>query len=121
MSAIRVAAISGKGRGLVAKRDIPPDTVLERAPAAVLTAEECDTIDLTPLKDFWFRHPTDPDRGCIVFGLLSVANHSEAPNCRVDWVHDQHVGWCAMLVTLVAIPEGAELTHRYRATWFEVV
>ena len=120
-SDIRIAAIAGKGRGVVAGRAILAGTRVAADVAVELAGADCDRLEATALGDFYFAHPDDPERGCLVFGPLSFVNHAELPNARVVWRQAPGIGWVAELHTLRDIPAGEELTHRYRCgPWFPV-
>lgn len=111
----------GRGRGLFATGPIAAGEVLERCCAIELTSEQCDRLeDLLPLGDHYFRHPADPERGLLLLGLVSLVNHSDAPNAEVRFAHDDALGWTAELAALRALAPGEEILHRYRCPpWFE--
>lgn len=114
------AASPGRGRGLFAIAAIAPGEIIERACTIPLTSEQCDRLEnILPLGDYYFRHPADPEQGLILLGCVSLVNHSAAPNADVQFVHSADLGWIAELVCLRAIPEGEEITYRYRCEpWF---
>lgn len=111
----------GKGRGLAAAVALRPGEVIDAAPVVELNGRDCEVLEGTALGDYYFLHPADPERGCLVLGALSLVNHADAPNCTVEWEMDPAAGWIARLVAAKEIPAGLELTHRYRCPpWFPV-
>jgi len=112
----------GRGRGLFAAAHIAENEVIERCCSIPLSSPQCDALEgILPLGDYYFRHPANPDEGLLLLGLISLANHSEAPNARVSFVESGGVGWIAELTALRAIGPGEEITHRYRCDpWFEI-
>jgi SET domain-containing protein len=111
-----------RGRGLFATAPLAAGDLLERACTIPLSSEQCDALEgILPLGDYYFRHPENGEEGLLLLGLISLANHSEAPNAMVRYVHSEGIGWIAELIALRAIREGEEITHRYRcAPWFNV-
>jgi len=114
---VKLVPVSGKGRGVVARRRIPKGTLIEAAP--VIRMKKADRLDRsTVLSNYPFEWPEPPYVQAFVLGWIALLNHSDAPNCRseVD-VNDQVIRcWAA-----VDIPKDAELTHDYGIEpWFKV-
>lgn len=112
----------GRGRGVFAVAPIEAGELIERVCAAEIPPEQCTALDrMQPIGDYYFQHPENPDAGLMLFGLVSLSNHSDDPNAEVRRVFTPDLGWTAELVALKPIPEGAEVTHKYRCPpWFEV-
>ena len=125
---LRVIFVEGRGRGVVAERDLSAGELIERAP--VLIIPECDrgTIDETNVGNYifmWEHDHTGEDlytgsgRAAVVLGYASLVNHSTIPNCdTVRYIealaHD--------LIALRPIALGEELTIDYGMTlWFTPV
>lgn len=116
----RLDLIPGKGRGVLAQRAFMPGDLIETAPTVELSVPDCQTLETTPLGDYYFAHPENIDAGCLIFGLTSFLNHSDAPNAQIEWRHDE-TGWRIDLYAIAEIPEGAEITRTYVcAPWFDV-
>lgn len=120
--AVRVAAMSGKGRGLVAARPIRAGALIEASPTVAFAGAACDQVEAGPLGDYYFAHPEDPEAGLLALGLVTLANHADPGNARIDWRHDPAIGWVLELRAVQDVAEGEEITHRYRCgPWFDVV
>ena len=114
---LSIGWVGGKGRGVIAGRDLASGALIERAPATEFPAEERPLIDKTALFSHYFVDPESYRgspwvRGYIAFGLSSLCNHSAGPNARVRWRRDS-LGLWAELVALSAIAAGEEITVFY--------
>lgn len=111
----------GKGRGLKAAGRILAGQVIAENPTILMNAEDCERAEATALGNYYFGHPENPDDGLFVLGAISLVNHADRPNARVDWRRDA-AGWTAILRAIKDIAPGEEITHRYRCPpWFGVV
>jgi len=118
---IAVVPIAGKGRGLVLLHPAASGSLICEAVGEELSSQDCDRLEETALAPFYFAHPEDAERGCLVLGEISFCNHADEPTAEVRWRHEAGVGWVAGLYARRDLPAGAELTHRYRCPpWFEV-
>jgi len=121
----RLARIPGKGRGLLASTAIAAGSVIERAPAVRLAAEDRALVDRTALFAYTFVDPAafsdeaaglrSPAAGhdCLLaFGSLTFCNHSAQPNATVRWTSDD-IGIWASLEALRSIAPGEEITLFY--------
>lgn len=115
----RLARIAGKGRGLLASQAIPAGTVIERAPAVRLSAEDRAAVDRTALFPYCFADPATFGRTeaaghatFVAFGALTFCNHAANPNAVVQWESDDAGPW-AVLEALRDIAEGEEITLFY--------
>jgi hypothetical protein len=114
--ALRVAAIPGKGRGLVAIEPIGRGELLEAAP--VVRLREADRLaDAHPLFDYAFAWDEPPFEEAVAFGLVSLCNHSDLPNAAL--VRD-YPSRCLRLVATADIAPGEEVVFRFGVEpWFE--
>lgn len=113
---IRVALLEGRGRGVVAIEPIRHGELIEIAPVVRLSAEASPPQG-SPLFDYVFAWEEPPFVEALAFGVLSLANHSDAPNATV------HCDIGAGAISLLAardIEAGEEVTIDYgTALWFE--
>ena len=120
--AIRVVDVEGKGRGVVAARDIVRGERIERVPVVVLSQQDGDTVDGTRLGSYVFNWS---DGGVVIaLGAGSLYNHSYAPNAEYQKRFDEVV---IDFVALTDIAEGTEITVNYNGhpadqtpMWFDV-
>lgn len=101
---LQVKRIPGKGRGVVASRRIPANTVIERAPVLVLPVSEVDAGKLSDYVYDWGRNTVG-----LALGFGSLYNHSFTPNARYDDVGVQ----TKVFTTLREIEAGEEVTINY--------
>lgn len=114
MYAIR--RIRGKGRGLVATRDVPAGAEIVTCPVIVYDWTDAGRIEKTRLGDYNFRFGDHSQRSCIVLGVISLCNHADAPNARLVCNEDEET---MSLVALREIAMGEEICIRYRRPlWF---
>lgn len=114
MYAIR--RIRGKGRGVVATRDVPKGTEIVTCPVIVYDWSDAGRIEKTRLGDYNFRFGERSPRSCIVLGAISLCNHSESPNAELVCREDDET---MTLVASRAIAVGEEICIRYRRPlWF---
>jgi SET domain len=90
---LAVMDIDGKGRGVVATRDIPKGALIERAPVLVIPDHHRPFADKTVIFQYvftWERGRSDPERSggsgrtAIALGITCLVHHSDRPNaaCR---------------------------------------
>lgn len=116
---VGLTAIPGKGRGVVAAAAIDAGETIDIAPTIPLQAADCDLVERTPVGDYYFAHPDDPEGGLVVLGLASLCNHSDVPNADIRWRRDPAAGLVAELFALRPIDAGEEIARRYAcAPWF---
>lgn len=110
--------IPGKGRGIISTEMIPQKTVIEKAPAVAFPSEQLEGLRKTEIWQYCFVRPTEYNtqkncaRGYLIFGLSSLANHSEHPNTKIEW-HEDDSGFRAELVAIQDIQPGEEVTMYY--------
>jgi uncharacterized protein len=112
-------AIPGKGRGVVALRDCPAGTEVERAPVIVVPRAQIFQRPGSPtvFEQYLLAWEEEPGKelamGC---GLLMVYNHSREPNVEF---RDGPEPETMSVVTLRDVAAGAELTYDYDVElWF---
>ena len=112
------------GRGLIACTDIEPGMIVDIAPAIPVVEEECTAV----LRQYVFmcRREDGPDRyegpfeHALVFGPMSLCNHSDEPNAEVCFVQDGDRGFEARLIARRPVLCGEEVTIRYTDhTWYK--
>ena len=117
--------MGGKGRGVVAERDIVAGELVERAPVLIVPEADRTGVDRTNLGNYIFmwEHDTVAEdlyaqkgRAAVVLGFASLLNHASDPNC--DFV--RYIDALALdLVAVRDIRVGEELTIDYGLTlWF---
>ena len=111
-----VRRIRGKGRGVVATRDVPAGTEIVTCPVVVYDWSDAGRIEKTRVGDYHFRFGDRAQRSCIILGVISLCNHDESPNAEVVCLEDEEA---MRLVALRPIAAGEEICIRYRRTlWF---
>lgn len=116
-----------KGRGMVALKDIPANTVIERDPVITMPNDILRTTDgkESILESYIFRWGVEDDakvtpQCCWPLGNIPIINHTENPNCDIRNDYNNNV---MELFTLRAIAQGEEITIDYDLDddiWFEV-
>src|SRR3712207_3630901 len=85
---LRIASMGGKGRGVVAERDIAAGALVERAPVLIIPEADRAGADRTNLGNYIFmwEHDTVAEdlyaqsgRAAVVLGFASLINHSGSP------------------------------------------
>jgi uncharacterized protein len=123
---IGVRGFGDKGRGIVALRDIPADTVIERCPVLIIPESDRPKTDQTVVFTYvymWEQGTTEQDlytgtgRAAIALGLSSLLNHSYDPNAIfIRQIDDLELE----LRSHRAIAAGEEITIDYQMTlWFD--
>lgn len=109
---LRVVAVPGKGRGVIATCGLPPGLLLEVAPAL--------PVEATVVRPYLFttagRDVPPQAKGTayfLVFGTMSLANHSDDPNARVEFRASESSGMQAVLESIEFITAGEEITICY--------
>ena len=101
---LMVKRIRGKGRGVVARKPIPADTVIERAPVLVIPDSEIDESMLVNYVYHWGRETV-----ALALGYGSLYNHSYKPNARYEDVGVQ----TKVFKSIRDIAAGEEITINY--------
>ena len=112
---ICVAETEGKGRGLIAVRDIRCGEVIETCSVHLTPVKEKDEYEADDAADrfvfYW-----DENYDALAFGSMSFVNHSRKPNCEI--VRDEN-HLMQSLIAMRDIKRGEELTIDYEYVWFE--
>lgn len=110
---LAVVPIKGKGRGVIAIERITAGTVIEAAPV-VPYRSECGRDEMPdrslPLELCNLPHDWDEEHGCLVFGAMQFANHSDAPNAKFTRKID---AMTMIFTSLRDIEVGEEITIDY--------
>jgi SET domain-containing protein len=99
-----VRNIPGRGRGIIATRNIPANTLIEVSPVIVLPESDVNGV----LDHYVYRWL--PGYCAVAFGFGSLFNHSRKPNIEAD----MRIPKCQIeFRTLRNIAKGVELRHDY--------
>jgi SET domain-containing protein len=123
---IGIKHFDGKGRGVVALRDIPAGTVIERCPVLIIPDHDRNKTDATIVFTYvymWEHGTTEQDlyagkgRAGIALGLSSLLNHSYTPNAVFTRIIDALE---LELRSSQTVSAGEEITIDYQMKlWFE--
>jgi hypothetical protein len=117
---VALRRLPGKGRGVIVTTDVGADQLLLTDPCHLLSANDCRKLEGMSLHGHYFAHPRNKGEGCLVFGPISLINHSAIPNCHLKWIDLLEIGWIVKLYTRQALPAGEELTIDYDCPlWFD--
>jgi SET domain-containing protein len=115
---VKLVPMDGKGRGVVATRRIPRNTLIEAAPVIRMKPRDELTRE-TVLSSYPFQWNDPPYTQCFALGWVELLNHSDEPNCRCETDFEAQV---LRVFTLRDIRRGEELCHNYGIDpWFKVV
>jgi hypothetical protein len=123
---IGVKHFGAKGRGVIALRDIPAGTIIERCPVLIIPEKDRAQTDPTIVFTYiymWEHGTTEQDlydgkgRAAIALGMSSLLNHSYNPNAvfirRIDDLELE-------LRSRKPIEAGQEVTIDYQMKlWFD--
>ena len=122
---LTVRHVPGKGRGVFAARDIAEGEILEEAHVLLISAEDAERLEATPLGQHYFHWEGNDDeeddrwRGAVALGVASLVNHSGEPNAGVWQDYDRSL---LMLEALRPITAGEEILIDYEVElWFDPV
>lgn len=115
--AVYVKNVTGKGRGVFANVPFKIGDLIERAPTWGFDDVAGSLIDKTGLFEYYFvrhcrKHEIDHIAGYVVFGFISIVNHSLNPNAQVVWADGDSGAW-ASIVAIRDIKVDEEITHLY--------
>jgi len=117
---VEIRSNPDRGRGVFAREQIAPGTVIEAAPVIILPVADCPALDRTIIHDYYFHWDGDPDgvgRGALALGLVTLCNHSSRPRARVDRNYGRKT---LDLLAIDCIEPGEEVTIDYGcALWFK--
>jgi hypothetical protein len=116
---IACVKIPGKGRGVVAREAIAADETVERSPVLPLALKDSECPGLNDYGMAWeenFDQPTPGRECCIGLGYLSLYNHGDAPNARLEHHYDCDE---ISVIALRDIAPGEEIVYDYMVPlWF---
>lgn len=117
-NAVYVKNVPGKGRGVFANIPFNAGDVIERAPTWGFDGGIADLIDQTGLFEYYFvRDDTNINegftKGYVVFGIMSLVNHSLSPNAKTVWADEDSGVWAAIVAT-ESINVDDEITQTYK-------
>lgn len=123
-SHLEVRHVPGKGRGVFATRDIAEGEILDEAYVLIVSAEDAERLEATPLGQHYFHWDGADDdderwRGAVALGVVSLVNHSPDPNAGVwqDYERER-----LMLEALRHIAAGEEILIDYEIElWFDPI
>lgn len=132
---VRVAPSPKHGLGVFAATTIPSGTLVHVAPVMIVTDDDVETLETTPLRGLVYGWDTDIGTSALALGYGSLFNHDPDPNCvyhridadDVDAESGDSLGYDALqYTTLREVAEGDELTIDYSGgdpsmLWFDVV
>ena len=105
---------NGKGRGVFTKQTIPANTIIEKSPVIVMTAEERKMLDQTLLHDYIFEWGADNKQCCMALGFVPVYNHSYKSNCEYEMNFESET---IRIKAVRNIEAGEELFINYNGDW----
>lgn len=112
-----VKMVPRKGRGVFANIPFKVGDLIERAPTWGFDENQVQLLDRTGVLEYYFvRHQLllkgEAAAGYIVFGLISMVNHSSNPNAKILWIDTASGAW-ADIVAIKDIKVDEEITHCY--------
>lgn len=83
---IKIVDVKGKGRGVVATKDIKKDEVIEICPIIFISDKEVDFIkNSSEILKYYYLWQYAINKYCLMLGYGSIYNHSQVPNADVDY------------------------------------
>jgi len=116
---VSVVRIPGKGRGVIATQAVAAGDTVERSPVLPLALADSECPGLNDYGMAWEENHDNPTPGresCIGLGYLSIYNHSDTPNARLEHHYDTDE---ISVIALRDIVAGEEVTYDYVVPlWF---
>ncbi|MES0063985.1 SET domain-containing protein-lysine N-methyltransferase [Mesorhizobium sp. M0041] len=115
---VYIKNVPGKGRGVFANMPFKVGDLIERAPTWGFDVAAGKLIDCTGLLEYYFVRPDCDDStrrplaGYVVFGFMSIVNHSSNPNAQTVWTDKDSGAWASILA-IKDIMAGDEVTQSY--------
>lgn len=114
---VYVRNVPQKGRGVFANTRFKAGDLIDRSPTWGFNSAEEKLLERTGLFEYYFIRPSHKSienqrSRYVVFGLISIVNHSSNPNSQIVWI-DEETGTWASIVALNDIHVDEEITHRY--------
>jgi hypothetical protein len=124
LPSLYISETKGKGKGVYTSEPLEKGTLIEVAPVIVMPAKDRQLLDQTLLHDYIFEWGEDRSQCAMALGWIPVYNHAVPSNCEYFMDFEEKT---MFLKTVIAIPEGSELTINYngdydnnQSVWFEV-
>jgi hypothetical protein len=121
---LRIVAVPGKGRGIVAGRRFSHGEVVDSDPVVVIPATQWKTVEDTVLGRFSFIWDETKGSAAVALGRGSLFNHSYSPNVASDKQVRKRL---IVFTALRDIEVGEEMTLNYNGDprsrepmWFDV-
>lgn len=117
-NSVYIKQMPQKGRGVFANIPFKSGDLIDRAPTWEFDREAEKLFKRTGLLEYYFV-PDDPMSkagsvaGYVVFGFISIVNHSANPNAQTIWTDGDAGAW-ASIVAIKDIMVGEEITHSYK-------
>jgi uncharacterized protein len=109
-----IAPTDKKGRGVFTQEKIAANTLIEIAPAIILSEKERKAIEKTKLHDYVFAWGKKANKGAIALGYVSIYNHSQPSNCEYTMDFENELIY---IKTVRAIQPNEELTINYNGNF----
>ncbi|RWG80913.1 MAG: SET domain-containing protein [Mesorhizobium sp.] len=117
-NSVYVKKIPLKGRAVFANTSFNVGDVIERAPTWGFDDSTARVFEKTGLFEYYFVRNDQQIggkelmAGYVVFGFISIVNHSENPNTKIVWANEDSGAW-ASIVAINDIRVDEEITHHY--------
>lgn len=114
---LEIRHAEGKGRGVFTTKIVAANQTILCDPVERYARNEARYLDRHAIYGHLFVDPehygiTESVDLLWVIGLTSILNHSDTPNCRVEWLRDSLGEW-ALLRSITTIAPNDELLIRY--------
>jgi SET domain-containing protein len=111
---IKVVDIKGKGRGVVAIKNIKKGEVIEYCPVVFISKKEVAlfTKEKTTLNFYYLIQP-ETKKLCLMLGYGALYNHSKTPNAEIDY-DTKEIKNYLLFKALRAIKIGEEILFDYQ-------
>ncbi len=111
---IIVVKTKNKGRGILAKRNIAINTVLEIAPVIVMSGVDRKLLDQTMLHDYIFEWGDNKQQCCMALGYVALYNHAYQSNCEYEMNFKKQI---ITVITVKEVMAGEQLCVNYNGDW----
>ena len=112
--ALYISHESITGRGVYAGEAIAGNSFIEYSLAWELSPDSVSAFEaIDEVGGYWFDHPHKEGWGLLPAGVAEILNHSDTPNCRLDWKCDREIGYIGEIWTLAAIEKDEQLRIHY--------
>jgi uncharacterized protein len=114
-----IAVTENMGRGVFTSENIEADTVIEISPVIVMSGDDRQLLDKTPLHDYIFEWRMGKNNPivigcCMALGYVPVYNHSYKSNCEYEMDFDAQL---IKIKTVHFVKTGQELFINYNGDW----